>query len=120
MPGAGLKFRHIRHKSAGIGKGGRVVYKLASGAKTIQGIIMKNRIRVTSIAAFGLTGLLLLPLGARADVKMERVTHFGGFLGMGANDTTSTEYLQGLKKRDESNVKFTGSVLGALQHFKHG
>ena len=81
---------------------------------------MKNRIRVTSIAAFGLTGLLLLPLGARADVKMERVTHFGGVFGMGANDTTSTDYLQGLKKRDESTVKFTGSVLGALQRFKHG
>ena len=81
---------------------------------------MKNHIRTTSIAAFGLTGLLLLPLSAQADVKIERVTHFGGFLGMGANDTTSTDYLQGLKKRDESTVKFTGSVLGALQRFKHG
>ncbi|HET7174505.1 MAG TPA: hypothetical protein VFK21_00705 [Gammaproteobacteria bacterium] len=81
---------------------------------------MKNHIRVSIITAFGLTGLLLLPLGAQADVKIERVTHFGGFLGMGANDTTSTDYLQGLKKRDESTVKFTGSVLGALQRFKHG
>jgi len=81
---------------------------------------MKKHIRISSIAALGLTGILLLPMGAQADVKIERVTHFGGVFGMGANDTTSTDYLQGLKKRDESTVKFTGSVLGALQRFKHG
>lgn len=98
----------------------QVVYKWALGGNTVQGVIMKNPIRITSLAAFGLTGLLLLPLGAQADVKIERVTHFGGVFGMGANDTTSTEYLQGMKKRDESTVKFTGSVLGALQSFKHG
>ena len=81
---------------------------------------MNKPIRVTSIAAFGLTALMLLPLTAQADVKLESFTHFGGVFGMGANDTTSTEYLQGLKRRDESNVKFTGSVLGALQRFKSG
>lgn len=80
---------------------------------------MKNHIRVAIIAVLG-SATLCASLAARADVKMERVTHFGGLFGMGANDTTSTDYLQGLKKRDESTVKFTGSVLGALQRFKHG
>lgn len=80
---------------------------------------MKNHIRVAILAALG-SATLCASLAARADVKMERVTHFGGVFGMGANDTTSTDYLQGLKKRDESTVKFTGSVLGALQRFKHG
>ncbi|HEU5399451.1 MAG TPA: hypothetical protein VFV77_09205, partial [Gammaproteobacteria bacterium] len=80
---------------------------------------MKNHIRVAIIAVLG-SATLCASLAARADVKMERVTHFGGVFGMGANDTTSTDYLQGLKKRDESTVKFTGSVLGALQRFKHG
>lgn len=80
---------------------------------------MKNHVWVVTIATLGFT-TLLAPRVARADVKVERFTHFGGVFGMGANDTTTTDYLQGLKKRDESDVKFTGSVLGALQRFRHG
>ena len=79
---------------------------------------MKNRI---SAATFGLAFGLLAPLAAQADVKTEHFTHFGGVLGMGASDITSTDYLQGLKKRDENTIKFTGSVLGALQRMaSHG
>ena len=81
---------------------------------------MKNPIWRKSAAASAATLLILAPLAARADVTISSVTHFGGVLGMGANDTTSTVYLQGEKKRDESNTKFTGSVLGALQHFTNG
>ena len=80
---------------------------------------MKNRI--TGMAAFSLTLGLLAPLAARADVKTEHFTHFGGVLGMGASDIVTTDYLQGLKKRDESSIKFTGAVLGALQRLtSHG
>ncbi|MGE5624839.1 MAG: hypothetical protein ACM3ZT_04750 [Bacillota bacterium] len=81
---------------------------------------MKIHAWLKGAAASAVTLLVLAPLTARADVTIGRFTHFGGVLGMGANDTTSTEYLQGEKKRDESNTKFTGSVLGALQHFSSG
>ena len=82
-------------------------------------MIMKNRI--TAMAAFGFTLGLLAPLAANADVKMEHFTHFGGVLGMGASDINTTEYLQGLKMREESDIKFTGAVLGALQRLtSHG
>ena len=67
------------------------------------------------VAAVLSTALTYLPLTARADVRMQSVTHFGGIAGMGASDITSTSYLQGHKKRTESNIKFTGAVLGALQ-----
>src|SRR5690242_6475210 len=81
--------------------------------------IMKNY--TTRIAAFGFTLGLLAPLAAQADVKTEHFTHFGGVLGMGASDITTTEYLQGLKMREESSIKFTGAVLGALQRLaSHG
>src|SRR5690348_14550249 len=80
---------------------------------------MKNHI--AAMAAFGLTLGLLAPLAAQADVKTEHFTHFGGVLGMGASDITTTDYLQGLKRRDESTIKFTGAVLGALQRLaSHG
>ena len=77
--------------------------------------------RIGGMAAFGLTLGLLAPLAAQADVKTEHFTHFGGVLGMGASDITTTDYLQGLKRRDESSIKFTGAVLGALQRLaSHG
>ena len=55
-----------------------------------------------------------------ADAKIERFTHFGGVLGIGASDISTVEYLQGLKMREESNLKFTGSVLGGLQKLMGG
>ena len=80
---------------------------------------MKNRI--TGMTAFALTLGLLAPLAAQADVKLEHFTRFGGVLGMGASDITTTEYLQGLKMREESSIKFTGAVMGALQRLaSHG
>src|SRR5690242_5990289 len=55
-----------------------------------------------------------------ADAKIERFTHFGGVLGIGASDISTVEFLQGLKMREESNLKFTGSVLGGLQKLMGG
>ncbi|MGH8278924.1 MAG: hypothetical protein ACRETQ_05095, partial [Gammaproteobacteria bacterium] len=52
---------------------------------------------------------------ARADVKVQTVTHFSGFAGMGASDMHSVEYFQGDKKRSETSLKFTGAVMGSLQ-----
>ncbi|MGH8307618.1 MAG: hypothetical protein ACRER0_05025 [Gammaproteobacteria bacterium] len=73
---------------------------------------------------FGLTVILVLTLGlalpaARADVKVETLTHFDGIAGMGASDIHSQEFYRGDKKRSESNVKFTGAVLGALQQWRN-
>jgi len=56
----------------------------------------------------------------RADVKIQSLTHFGGIVGMGANNITNTSYLQGHKKRSESNTQFTRALLGTLQKWKHG
>src|ERR1041385_3256598 len=75
--------------------------------------IMKNHVLTRSAFAGAITLGLSLPLTAQADTKIERFTHFGGVFGMAANDTTTTSYVQGLKRREESNTKFTGSVLGA-------
>jgi hypothetical protein len=76
-------------------------------------------INIALTAALGLIlGLAISPV--RADVKVQSVTHFGGIAGMGASDISNTSYLQGIKKRVESNVKFTGAILGALQKWKHG
>jgi hypothetical protein len=77
------------------------------------------------IRKFALTASLGLALGmvftsVRADVKIQSVTHFGGIVGMGASNTTDTSYLQGLKKRSESNTQFTGAILGTLQKWRHG
>jgi hypothetical protein len=82
---------------------------------------MKNHPWLKGTAAAALALLLLAPLTARADVKIERMTHFGGVFGIAESDISSTEYLQGLKKRDESSFQFKGAVLGALQRLaNHG
>src|SRR6476646_11810089 len=82
---------------------------------------MKNRPWLKSTAASAVTLLLLAPLAARADGKIERATHFGGVFGIAESDIQSTEFLQGLKKRDESSFQFKGAVLGALQRLaNHG
>lgn len=57
----------------------------------------------------------MLPLGAPlADVTIERVTKFGGFMGMGAFESAETQYLSGDKSRSEATRKFTGALLGSL------
>ncbi len=72
----------------------------------------------------GLTVVLILAAGfalppAWADVKVEVVTQVGGIAGMGASDIHTQEFYQGDKKRSESNVKFTGAVLGAIQKWRN-
>lgn len=72
-----------------------------------------------------LTAILGIALGLAftsvwADVKIQSLTHFGGIVGMGASNITDTSYLQGHKKRSESNTQFTGAILGTLQKWKHG
>ncbi|HEX7965697.1 MAG TPA: DUF4412 domain-containing protein [Gammaproteobacteria bacterium] len=81
---------------------------------------MRTHILAKSTLACAITLALSLPLAAQADTKVERFIHFGGVFGVAANDTTTVSYVQGLKRREESNTKFTGSVLGALQRFKNG
>src|SRR5580698_4405449 len=80
---------------------------------------MKNHACFSSLAAFGLTSLMLLPCAAQADVTIARVTHFDEVTGIASHDTTSTDYIQGDKKREENLRKFTGSVLGAWQKFRN-
>lgn len=78
---------------------------------------MQSRSRLTLAVA---SVLALAGNAAWADAKIERFTHFGGVLGIGASDIATVEYLQGLKMREESNLKFTGSVLGGLQKLMGG
>lgn len=51
---------------------------------------------------------------ANADVTVERTVKFGGFAGMGAFEVSEKEYYQGMKRREESVQKFTGSILSKL------
>jgi hypothetical protein len=72
-----------------------------------------------------LTAILGLIMGVsfpsvRADVKIQTVTHFGGIAGMLASNITDTSYLQGHKKRSDSNTQYTGAILGTIQKWKHG
>lgn len=56
-----------------------------------------------------------VPLTATlADVAIERVIKFGGFMGMGAFESTEIQYLSGDKSRTEATRKFTGALLGSL------
>lgn len=57
---------------------------------------------------------------ASADVTVVRHVKFGGFMGMGASESDTTTYIQGLKKRHESSMKFTGSFLGSFQSLTGG
>ena len=81
---------------------------------------MKNHIIHMLAASCSAAVLAGVTLPAWADATIQRFTHFGGVLGMGANDTTSVQYLQGDKMRVESNTKFTGAVLGGLQNLMGG
>lgn len=80
---------------------------------------MKNHAWVSAIAAFGLTSLALLPCAAQADATIQTVTHFDEVTGITSHDSTTTDYIQGNKKREENLRKFTGSVLGAWQKFRN-
>ncbi|HKK05456.1 MAG TPA: hypothetical protein VKA50_06365 [Gammaproteobacteria bacterium] len=73
-----------------------------------------KRQAVFAALSIGLAAAGVLPGAAHADVTVTRETHFGGFMGMGANDTTSKEYIHSDKKRDESTMKFTGSILSKI------
>jgi hypothetical protein len=98
-----------------------VAYKvpswLDSGTKVTVMTNANTKIALTAVLGLFLGGALST---ARADVKIQSVTHFGGIAGMGASNITDTSYLQGHKKRIESNTQFTGAILGTLQKWKHG
>jgi len=78
---------------------------IVTGVKT-----MNDRCR--GIAGLIAVLLFLVSNLATADVTVERFTRSGGFAGMGAGETVAKESIQGLKKRTESQHKFTGSILG--------
>ena len=78
---------------------------------------VSRKIALTAVLGL-IMGLALTSI--RADVKIQSLTHFGGIVGMGASNITNTSYLQGHKKRSESNTQFTGAILGTLQKWKHG
>lgn len=64
--------------------------------------------------ATGMIGSVLPCTAALADVTIERVTKFGGFMGMGAFESSETQYVSGAKSRSEATRKFTGALLGSL------
>lgn len=49
-----------------------------------------------------------------ADVTVERFFKSGGIGGVGASESQQKEYIKGIKKREDSTMKFTGAVLGRL------
>jgi len=79
---------------------------------------MKNKVLLKSAVASAVTLLLIAPLTARADVKIETLTHLNEVTGLANHDSDTTDYFQGTNKREENLRKFTGSVLGAWQKFK--
>ncbi|HEY3858882.1 MAG TPA: hypothetical protein VGM47_04645 [Gammaproteobacteria bacterium] len=79
---------------------------------------MKNKAWLKGVVASGVTLLILAPLAAQADVKIETLTHLNDITGISNHDSDTTDYFQGDKKREENLRKFTGSVLGAWQKFK--
>ena len=77
--------------------------------------------QLAACAAFtGLIAATTMWTVASADVTVARHVKFGGFMGMGASESDSTSYIQGLKKRYESNMKFTGSIMGSFQSMTGG
>jgi len=79
---------------------------------------MKNKTWLKGAVACGTTFLLLAPLAAQADVKIETLMHLNDVTGISNHDSDTTDYFQGDKKREENLRKFTGSVLGAWQKFR--
>ena len=79
---------------------------------------MKNKAWLKGAVSAGVTVLLLAPLAAQADVKIETLTHLNDITGISNHDSDTTDYFQGDKKREENLRKFTGSVMGAWQKFR--
>ncbi|HSN17542.1 MAG TPA: hypothetical protein VLV87_04975 [Gammaproteobacteria bacterium] len=79
---------------------------------------MKSKTLLKGTLASAVTFLLLAPLAAQADVKIETLTHINEITGIANHDSDTTDYFQGDKKREENLRKFTGSVLGAWQKFR--
>lgn len=79
---------------------------------------MRNHSQICGVAALGLALLAFQPIAAQADVTIQRTTHFSEVTGITAHDSTTTDYIQGDKKREENLRKFTGAVLGAWQRFR--
>lgn len=79
---------------------------------------MKSMSLLKGAVASGVTFLLLAPLAAQADVKIETLTHLNEVTGIANHDSDTTDYFQGDKKREENQRKFTGAVLGAWQSFR--
>lgn len=80
-------------------------------------IVTQQRAR---FAVAGLIAAVTVWSTAAADVTVVRHVKFGGIAGMAANESDSTTYIQGLKKRYESTIKFTGSFLGSFQSLSGG
>lgn len=79
---------------------------------------MNRQSWLKGMTGFGVALLVLSPLAAQADVKIETLTHINEVTGITAHDSDTTDYFQGTNKREENLRKFTGSVLGAWQKFK--
>ena len=79
---------------------------------------MNKKAWLNGAVASAATLIALAPLAARADVKIETLTHVNEITGVTNHDSDTTDYIQGDKMREENLRKFTGSVLGAWQKFK--
>src|SRR5579859_4276270 len=82
------------------------------------GFAMKNKVVLKVAMASAVTLLLIAPLTARADAKIETLIHLNEVTGITNHDSDTTTYFQGANKREENLRKFTGSMLGAWQKFK--
>lgn len=65
--------------------------------------------KVKMVAACLAAGLLI-PGVALGDVTVERFMKSGGLKGIGANESTIVDRISGLRKREASAVKMTGSI----------
>jgi|GEM_PF-4670384 len=79
---------------------------------------MKKHIWLKGAVASAAAVMVLAPLTAQADVKIETLTHVNEITGVTNHDSDTTDYIQGDKMREENLRKFTGSVLGAWQKFR--
>ena len=79
---------------------------------------MNKKAWLNGAAASAATLMVLAPLAAQADVKIETLTHVNEITGVTNHDSDTTDYIQGDKMREENLRKFTGSVLGAWQKFR--
>ena len=75
-------------------------------------MILGSRSLQIAVGAFISLAFFSTPLFA--DIIVERFTKSGGFSGMGASEGQSRESIKGLKKREDSTMKFTGKILGRL------